>query len=75
MTQLINAVNEYGTPVTAMTCTACGHEFTVCPPVDPDEWGRECIGDTCPSYDISRDIDIWFEPAVEAGLIQRERLQ
>lgn len=63
--------NEYGTPVTVMTCTACGHAFSVCPTVDPDEWGRECLADECPSYDLGRDVDTFFEPLAEAGLIER----
>ena len=71
MSALRNAANQYGTPVTAMTCTACGHGFTVCPAVDPAEWGSECLGDNCPSYDIGRDIDMFFDAAMDGGLIRR----
>lgn len=70
------ALNEYGTPVTVMVCTSCGHEFTVCPALpkgrEVELWGTECLGDLCPSYDITRDIGIFFEPAAEVGLIRRQ---
>ena len=69
-----NALNEYGTPVTALTCVHCGHDFTVCPPVDPEKWGRECLGDACPSYDISRDIDMFWDTAMSGGLIERDHV-
>lgn len=65
--------NEYGTVVSVHTCSACGNEFTVCPPASP-EFGNDCLGDTCPSYDIARDADMFFEPAFEAGIIRREPL-
>lgn len=67
------ALNEYGTPVTAFTCRACGRKYTVCPAVPPEKWDEweNCLADACPSYDIARDIDMFFEPAIEAGLIRR----
>jgi hypothetical protein len=65
-------VNEYGTPVSIHVCTSCGHEFTVCP-ANLDNHGDGCLGETCPSYDISRDVDIFFEPAAEAGWIRKGR--
>jgi predicted molibdopterin-dependent oxidoreductase YjgC len=67
-------INEYGTPVTEFTCTHCGHRVSVCPAIPLDEleerWGYGCLGETCASYDIARDVDMFFEPAVEAGWIR-----
>lgn len=63
------AVNEYGTPVSVHRCPDCGAEFTVCPPTS-DNWGG-CLADGCPSYDLARDVDIFFEPLAEAGLVER----
>lgn len=68
---LNNAVNEYDTPVTQMTCTTCGHEFTVCPPVEPGEWGSQCLGEHCASYDLDRDVDLFFNALSEAGQVVR----
>lgn len=71
----ITGVNDHGTPVTIFTCRACGHEVSVCPAIPLEDfdrlWGYECTGDNCPSYDIARDIGIFFEAAQEAGLIRR----
>jgi hypothetical protein len=65
--------NEYGTPVVAGVCDHCGHYYTVCPVPEPDRWDQwgSCLGDECPSYDLSRDIDIFFEALNENGLIGR----
>jgi hypothetical protein len=49
-------VNEYGTPVSIHVCSACGDEFTVCPPAGPN-YGDGCMAPLCPSYDIERDVD------------------
>jgi hypothetical protein len=49
-------MNEYGTPVSMHVCSACGDEFTVCPPAGPD-FGTGCLAPLCPSYDIERDVD------------------
>lgn len=71
---LPTSVNEYGTPVSVLTCSACGRGFTVCPALGEDwreKWGDECLADYCSSYDLSRDVDIFFEPMSEAGLIVR----
>ena len=69
------STNEYGTPITVATCASCGHEFSVCPAIPLDDferrWGYGCLGDHCASYDIARDIDMFFEPLAEAGLIER----
>lgn len=64
-------VNEYGTPVSCHICESCGHPFTVCPPRTVEQWGTGCLGDECPSYDITRDVDMFFEPMADAGLIRR----
>jgi hypothetical protein len=73
------SVNEYGTPITVATCAECGGDFSVCPAIPPEDfeqrWGTGCLADTCPSYDLGRDIDIFFEPMAEAGLIQRREAQ
>ena len=68
------AFNEYGTPVTVARCYSCEVVFTVCPPVQPgreDQW-TGCLADTCESYDIARDIGIFFQPLAEAGLVTAE---
>lgn len=68
------AFNEYGTPVTVARCKDCGTVFTVCPVVLPEresQW-MGCLADDCPSYDIERDIGIFFEPMMEAGLIRED---
>lgn len=67
-------LNEYGTPVSEIVCDDCGKYVTVCPAVPPekhDQWGS-CLTPECPSYDITRDADIWFDAAMEHGLIERE---
>ena len=75
MTWANDSVNEYGTPVSVLICDTCGHEVTICPALPDDEarerWGEGCLGDGCGSYDIARDVDMFFEPMVEAGLIRR----
>ena len=65
-------VNEFGTPVSVHTCDACGELFTVCPPVDIGKWGTGCLAEGCPSYDISRDIDLfWNDPTIRIERIPR----
>lgn len=64
--------NEHGTPISVHVCSACGAIYTVCPRVDDEAaWGTGCLAETCQSYDLARDIDLFFEPAMEAGLIKR----
>lgn len=66
-------VNEIGTPVSEHVCESCGQGFTVCPAVPSekaDEW-RGCLADDCSSYDLARDIDIFWEPLADSGLIER----
>ena len=54
------STNEYGTPVSVHTCTACGCEFTLCPPDTEGLMGSECLSESCSSYDPKRDIDrVW----------------
>jgi len=74
MSALPISVNEYGALVSVLTCAQCGREVTVCPALGDDwreRWGDGCLADNCPSYDLSRDVDTFFEPLVEAGLITR----
>lgn len=62
--KLRDDVNEYGTPVTWFRCEACGGDFSVCPAVPPerlDNWGG-CLDEGCPSYDLSRDAEVFFAP-------------
>lgn len=71
MNARVDALNEHGTPVTVIDCTACGKQVTVCPAVDPEAWGEQCLTPDCSAYDITRDVDIWFDVAVEHRLIVR----
>jgi hypothetical protein len=52
--------NEYGTPISIHVCSACGDQFTVCPP--SATFGDECLAITCPSYDPARDAEVFFAP-------------
>lgn len=73
MSYIREGINDYGTPVSWFNCDDCGDEFSVCPAVPEDqrdEWDG-CMADTCTSYDIERDVSIFFEPMAEAGLIVR----
>jgi hypothetical protein len=75
MTWLPDSTNEYGTPVSVLDCDTCHHVVTLCPALPTEGrrqlWGNTCLGDKCPSYDIGRDVDMFFEPMAEAGLIER----
>jgi hypothetical protein len=76
MTWLADSTNNAGTPVSVLDCDTCRHVVTICPALPDDaartRWGDHCLGDTCPSYRIERDVGIFFEPAFAAGLIRRE---
>lgn len=65
-------VNEFGTPVSVIRCSSCERVTTVCPVTTTERWGTGCLADDCSTYDLSRDIDIFFEPMSEAGLIRRD---
>ena len=68
------SVNEYGTPVSVGRCFECGGVFTVCPVIKPErrpQW-LGCLAEGCPSYDPDRDVDLFFEPMADHGLIRRE---
>lgn len=57
--------NEYGTLVSKHKCDTCGDVFTLCPPVSPEEvetkgW-QNCLATHCPSYNIKRDIDLFWD--------------
>lgn len=67
-----DGVNEHGTPVSIGTCTTCRRQFSVCPATTIEQFGSECLADDCASYDLARDVDTFFEPMAEAGLIGRE---
>lgn len=61
--KLADAFNEYGTPVTLFSCPGCKTTFTVCPAVEDDaldQW-TGCLGETCSTYDPTRDADKWFD--------------
>lgn len=66
------SLNEFGTEVSVHRCSTCGETYTLCPPADEATWGTGCLAETCASYDPNRDVDLFFEPAVEAGIIRRE---
>jgi hypothetical protein len=61
------AYNEYGTLVSVHICgeAVCGGAFTVCPatPADRfgDTFGDGCLAEGCPSYDISRDVGLFWD--------------
>ena len=56
------SVNEFGTPVSTHVCDTCGEPFTLCPAQGEDKPGWEnCLAETCPSYDLSRDIDLAWD--------------
>ncbi len=55
-------IGQYGTPVSVHTCSVCGTEFTVCPPVMEETFGTGCLEPTCGSYDPARDAEVWFAP-------------
>lgn len=73
MTTPTLGVNEHGTPVSIHTCTACGATFTVCPADQAGTFGEQCLDETCPSYDVTRDIDLFWEAMSDNGLVRRDR--
>lgn len=66
--------NEYGTPVDAYQCDACGEHFTVCPANDDrsrdDQW-TGCMAIECASYDPARDADKLFDDGSVVSFAQR----
>jgi hypothetical protein len=66
------SVNQYGTPVSVLRCADCGTVTSICPPSRPEKWGDGCTLPDCASYDVNRDMDIWFEPLSEHGLIRHK---
>jgi hypothetical protein len=67
------STNQYGTPVSVLRCASCGTVVSVCPLIEDQEaWGDGCLAEGCPSYDMNRDMDIFFEPLADHGLIKRE---
>lgn len=76
--RLGDSVNHAGTAVSVHRCRSCGRVFTCCPAI-PDTAERNaiwtgCLAERCDTYDIERDADLFFEPAFEAGIIHRERI-
>lgn len=65
-------VNEYGTPVSVLRCATCGEVVTICPVRTTEQWGEGCLADTCASYDIGRDVDMFWDALSDNGLIGRE---
>jgi hypothetical protein len=65
--------NDYGTPTAWGNCDTCGRPYGVCPAPALEKWGnwKNCLADDCPSYDVSRDVDMFFEPMADHGLITR----
>lgn len=69
-----DSVNEHGTPITVFpSCTGCGQQFTVCPAVPPErvEQWRGCLGEHCSTYDLSRDIDLFWDALSDHDQIKR----
>jgi hypothetical protein len=64
-------VNEYGTPVSVLRCATCGTVVSLCPVTTPEKWGDGCLAEGCASYDPERDVDMFFEPLMDYGLIGR----
>lgn len=62
--------NGFGVSVSLHHCVYCEGSFTVTPATD-DAFGLGCLAETCSSYDLERDVDLFFEAASEAGLIRR----
>jgi hypothetical protein len=67
------SVNEYGTPVSVLRCASCGTVVSLCPVTTPEKWGDGCLAEGCASYDVARDMDIFFDALDEHGLIHRGR--
>lgn len=67
---IIGEIIQHGTRVSVIRCSECQAVVTVCPAVT-EAWGTGCLADTCPSYDLSRDVDIFFDALADHGLIGR----
>jgi len=65
------STNEFGTPISVHVCDACGGRFTCCPaiPAGNPHW-ENCLAVTCPSYDITRDIDLAWDLGVAGGIVR-----
>ena len=63
-------LNGYGTTVSLHRCIYCGDNFTVTPAED-NSWGLGCLAEQCDSYDITRDVDLFWDVLDEFGLISR----
>ncbi len=73
-THIGESVNQYGTFISIFKCKTCGDEFTVCPAVPTDaldQW-TECMSESCASYDVTRDVEIFWDALDDNELIHRE---
>jgi hypothetical protein len=52
--------NGFGVAVSLHRCCYCGDNFSVTPARD-DAWGLGCLMEGCPSYDVSRDADLFWD--------------
>ena len=52
-------LNRYGTMLSRHRCDLCGVEFTVTP-ARPAAENTPCLIAPCESYDVNRDVDLWF---------------
>lgn len=53
-------------PLFFLHCVGCGMTWTGddCPPASPT-FGDGCLAEGCPSYDIRRDVDLfWDDPTI-----------
>jgi len=74
MAHVGEGINECGTEISIFTCESCGAEFTVCPVVPPDlldQWAG-CMDEGCASYDVTRDVEIFWDALDDNELIHRE---
>jgi hypothetical protein len=67
--------NRLGHKISLHRCDTCGQRFTLIPPVAPNMpgWGN-CLSESCESYDMSRDVDLFFGtiPITRGPLAQEE---
>jgi len=54
------SMNGFGVIVSLHRCVYCDEAFSVTPRVD-DSFGLGCLGEGCPSYDVARDIDLFWD--------------
>ena len=58
---LSTSTNEHGILEGHFKCRTCGAPFTVTPcPINPEKWPN-CLAPDCASYELSRDLDRYFD--------------